>query len=92
MTHIGGHPQAWDRRARAELERRRPDLFICGHSHILRAERDSRLNLIHLNPGACGHHGWHVRRTALRFWAADGQLSGIEAIDLGPRGRIGLRT
>jgi hypothetical protein len=48
--------------------------------------RDEKLGLIHLNPGACGHHGWHTMRTLLRFTVDDGMLQGLEAIELGPRG------
>jgi uncharacterized protein len=87
MTHIGGYPGNYDRRARRELERSRPDIFVCGHSHILRVERDPRLQLLYLNPGACGHHGWHKVRTLLRFTISEGSISAAEAIELGPRGR-----
>jgi len=62
-------------------------LFICGHSHILKVMRDPALGLIHMNPGACGHNGWHLVRTMLRFTVAGGKISGVEAIELGPRGR-----
>jgi putative phosphoesterase len=87
MTHIGGYPGNYDRRARAELQRMRPGLFICGHSHILKVVRDPALGLLHMNPGACGHHGWHLVRTLLRFTVNVGRISDAEAIELGPRGR-----
>ena len=87
MTHIGGYPGAYDRRAKLELHKRRPGLFICGHSHVLKVMRDPVLDLVHLNPGACGHHGWHTVRTMLRFTLEAGKLSAMEAIELGPRGR-----
>jgi putative phosphoesterase len=87
MTHIGGYPGNYDRRAGAELRMRKPDLFICGHSHILKVMRDRTLGLLHMNPGACGHHGWHQVRTLLRFTVGSGQISGVEAVELGPRGR-----
>jgi putative phosphoesterase len=87
MTHIGGHPGRYDARARKQLGQRRPALFICGHSHILRVDRDPSLGLLHMNPGACGHIGWHSIRTVLRFTASAGKISGVEAIELGPRGR-----
>jgi putative phosphoesterase len=86
MTHIGGYPGAYDRRVKPELATRRPGLFICGHSHILRVMRDHSLGLVHLNPGACGHHGWHQTRTLLRFTVEAGKLKAMEAIELGPRG------
>jgi putative phosphoesterase len=87
MTHIAGYPGAWDKRAKAALARLRPDLVICGHSHILKVMRDQSFGLIHLNPGAAGHNGWHTMRTMLRFQIDDGKLHSLEAIELGPRGR-----
>ena len=89
MTHIGGYPGNYDARARKEIRRLRPNLFIAGHSHILKVMRDPDLALLHMNPGACGHHGWHVIRTMLRFTVAAGRVSEVEAIELGPRGRRG---
>lgn len=88
MTHIGGYPGNYDRRAKSALLRYKPDLFVCGHSHILKVIRDSGLNLLHMNPGACGHNGWHKLRTALRFSIEAGKISDVVAIELGPRGRL----
>lgn len=87
MTHIGGYPGNYDPRVGKELSRLRPGLFISGHSHILKVMRDPALGLLHMNPGACGHHGWHLVRTMLRFSIEEGKISGVEAIDLGARGR-----
>jgi putative phosphoesterase len=85
MTHIGGYPGRYDRRARKELAQRKPGLFICGHSHILRVMRDQALGLVHMNPGAAGKQGWHKVRTLLRFTVAAGQVSAVEVVELGPR-------
>jgi putative phosphoesterase len=87
MTHVGGYPGNYDRSARSQLLRHKPDLFICGHSHILRVMRDPDLHLLHMNPGACGHNGWHKLRTALRFKITQGKVTDVVAIELGPRGR-----
>jgi predicted phosphodiesterase len=87
MTHIAGYPGAWDKRAKAALARLHPGLVICGHSHILKVMREEARGLIHLNPGAAGHHGWHTMRTMLRFQIDAGKLHHLEAIELGPRGR-----
>ncbi|HYP08902.1 MAG TPA: metallophosphoesterase family protein [Bryobacteraceae bacterium] len=92
MTHIGGHPGRYEPRAKKDLLLRRPDLFLCGHSHILRVDRDPTLNLLHMNPGACGHHGLHAMRTLLRFTIAEGKIKEVEAIELGPRGRKHARN
>jgi hypothetical protein len=90
MTHIGGSPGNYDRRAGQQIRRLHPGLFICGHSHILKVTRDPALALLHMNPGAAGHTGWHVVRTMLRFTIADGKISAAEAIELGPRGRTAV--
>jgi hypothetical protein len=68
MTHIGGCPGSYDRRAEKVV-------------------RDPALGLLHMNPGACGHNGWHIMRTLLRFTVAAGKISDAQAIELGPRGR-----
>jgi putative phosphoesterase len=80
MTHIE------DARARREIANYQPGLFICGHSHILKVARGPG-SYLHINPGAAGHHGWHKVRTILRFTVAEGRVSQLEAIELGPRGR-----
>jgi len=82
MTHIGNAHHV-----RSEIARYHPGLFICGHSHILKITREPERHLIHMNPGAAGHHGWHKERTILRFTVAEGKVSQLEAIQLGPRGR-----
>jgi uncharacterized protein len=85
MTHIGGYPGHYEGTARRELQRRAPGLFISGHSHILKVMRDQNLGLIHMNPGACGRHGWHKMRTLLRFKIEGPRIHAVEAIELGPR-------
>ncbi|HYI94466.1 MAG TPA: metallophosphoesterase family protein [Bryobacteraceae bacterium] len=90
MTHIGGYPGNYDRRAKKELNRLKPNLFICGHSHILRIERDPALSLLYMNPGACGHNGWHKMRTLLRFTVESGKIGNVEVVELGPRGKKAL--
>ena len=87
MTHTGGYPGHYDSRARKVLLKERPGLFVCGHSHILRVMRDPALALVHLNPGACGSHGWHKVRTVLRFTVEAGRIAALEAIELGMRSR-----
>ncbi|MFN7920091.1 MAG: metallophosphoesterase family protein [Bryobacteraceae bacterium] len=87
MTHIGGYPGQYDKRARKNLEADPPGLFLCGHSHVLKVMRDAKLGLLHMNPGACGNQGWHTMKTLLRFTVEAGKVSGVEAVELGPRGR-----
>jgi putative phosphoesterase len=85
MTHTGGYPGRWDRRAKSLIEQSRPGLFICGHSHVLRVMRDEALQLLYLNPGAAGKQGWHKARTMLRYSIDRGKVENLEAIELGPR-------
>lgn len=87
MTHIGGYPGKYVPRVRRILEADPPQLFICGHSHILKIVPDPKLGLLHLNPGACGHEGFHLMRTMLRFSLEDGKVRDMEVIELGRRGR-----
>jgi len=67
MTHIGGYPGKYQKSVKERLIKIKPDLFICGHSHICRVMRDKQLNLIHFNPGAIGKHGFHSKRTMITF-------------------------
>jgi putative phosphoesterase len=87
MTHIGGYPGHYDARVREGLALDPPDLFICGHSHILRVARDKKYNdMLVMNPGAAGKHGFHKIRTLLRFVLEKGEIKDVEAIELGARG------
>ena len=88
MTHIGGYPGRYNKRVRLMMEGNAPKLFICGHSHILKVMRDHKYDLLHMNPGACGHHGFHKMRTLLRFEVEEGEIKNLEAIELGKRGKI----
>ncbi len=87
MTHIGGYPGRYSQRVRQQLQVNAPGLFICGHSHILKVIPDKRFNLLHINPGACGHHGFHLMRTVVRFSIDQGQVKDLEVVELGRRGR-----
>lgn len=87
ITHIGGYPGRYTPRVRKALEAHRPGLYICGHSHILKVMPDKKRGLLHMNPGACGHHGFHQVRTVLRFYIDDGKIDGLEVVELGKRGR-----
>ncbi len=88
MTHIGGYPSRYTKRVGAILRSEKPDLYICGHSHILKVMKDKKLNLIHMNPGACGHVGFHKFRTLLKFEISNGKIENLRAVELGVRGVI----
>lgn len=82
MTHIGGYPGRYDPRASELIDRYHPDIFICGHSHILKVVRDTRRDMLVINPGAAGIQGFHLVRTALRFHLDSGQIHGMEVFEL----------
>lgn len=85
MIHIGGYPGRYAKGVKTVLNRLRPQLFVCGHSHIVRAMHDERLNLIHFNPGACGRQGFHLEKTIMRFTINQGALEQFQICRLGPR-------
>lgn len=82
MTHIGGYPGKYAPGVKDELLKSKPKLFICGHSHILKVMPDPALQLLHINPGACGIQGWHKVKTLLRFELSEGNISQLEVIEL----------
>ena len=82
MTHIGGYPGRYDMRAMALIDSYRPDIFICGHSHILKVVRDDYFKMLVVNPGAAGIQGIHMVRTALRFKIEDGNIHSMEVFEL----------
>lgn len=86
MIHIGGYPNRYSQLARHEISAKPPQLFISGHSHILKVMYDKKYSLLHLNPGACGMAGWHKMRTMMRFSVDGKEIKNLEIIELGPRG------
>lgn len=81
ITHIGGYPGRYHPRIREALQINPPRLFITGHSHILKVMPDKKLNLLHMNPGAIGTHGFHKVRTMLRFEIDGKEIKNLEVIE-----------
>lgn len=81
ITHIGGYPGKYSPQIKDEIYKNPPNLFICGHSHILKVMPDKRLNLLHMNPGAVGQHGFHQVRTMLRFEINRSKIENLEVIE-----------
>lgn len=82
MKHIGGYPGKYDPSVRQILTTQPPQLFISGHSHILKVKYDPKLHLLHINPGAAGKYGFHKVRTLVRFSISEGAFSDLEVIEL----------
>lgn len=85
MTHIGGYPPKYNARVKEQLLIHRPQLFISGHSHILKIIYDDGLQCLHMNPGAAGKTGWHSMRTLIRFNIHGKEMKDCEVIELGKR-------
>ncbi|MFT3935636.1 MAG: metallophosphoesterase family protein [Chitinophagaceae bacterium] len=85
MRHIGGSPPRYNPETKKELLLQQPQLFISGHSHILKVMFDSNINCLHMNPGAAGNHGWHKVRTIIRFVIDGKNMKDCEVIELGGR-------
>ena len=81
ITHIGGYPPRYNNRVRDGLKANPPDIFISGHSHILKVMPDKKLNLLHINPGAIGTHGFHKVRTMVRFEIDGKKIMNLEVIE-----------
>ena len=89
MTHIGGAPPRYNPRIRKLLTTQVPDIFICGHSHILRVARDPAYGgMLYINPGAAGNQGFHYMKTLVRFELEEKEVKNLEVIELGRRGLI----
>ena len=88
MTHIAGAPGRYNARVRSGLKADSPGLFVCGHSHILKVMPVPAYRMLHINPGACGRHGFHKIRTAIRFEIEKSQVQNLEVIELGLRGQL----
>jgi len=85
ITHIGGYPGKYSPAIKQLLISEKPDLFICGHSHILKVMFDKSLNLLHMNPGSCGISGFHQVKTALKFEIDKKEIKNLNVIELGPK-------
>lgn len=85
ITHIGGYPGNYNTAIKAEMSTNPPQLFICGHSHILKVIFDKKNNLLHMNPGACGKSGFHQVRTMLRFVIEGDRIKDLEIIEIEKR-------
>ncbi len=82
ITHIGGHPGRYAKGIKEKIQKLRPKLFICGHSHILKVIFDKRFNLLHMNPGAAGNYGIHKVKTILKFKIDKENITELKVIEL----------
>jgi putative phosphoesterase len=88
MMHIGGSPPRYARGVKGKIKSLKPDLFVCGHSHICKVLYDDTLNCLYMNPGAIGNQGFHLIKTMLKFQVENGKIQRLEVIELGRRGSL----
>ena len=81
ITHIGGYPRRYDKKILPIIEQAKPDLFICGHSHILKIMYDKKHKLLHMNPGAIGNYGIHKVKTILSFKIEGKDIKDLKVIE-----------
>ena len=85
MLHIGGYPPKYNAKSKLLIQQNHPQIFISGHSHILKVIYDNTLSCLHMNPGAAGKYGWHTVRTLIRFVIDGKDIRDCEIIELGKR-------
>jgi predicted phosphodiesterase len=85
LTHIGGYPGKYAPEVRPDIFITPPDIFVCGHSHILKVQYDKTLKLLHINPGAAGKYGFHQVQTIIRFDLIDRKIDNLEVVELAHR-------
>jgi putative phosphoesterase len=88
MIHIGGKPPYYNKKSKPLIIKERPKIFICGHSHILKVEYDKTNRVLFMNPGAAGRHGFHNKRTMIRFEINEDKIENMEIIELGNRSSL----
>ena len=85
MTHIGGYPPKYNAKVKEQLLFHHPQLFIAGHSHVLKIMYDEKLQCLYMNPGAAGKQGWHSVRTVIKFTIDGKEMKDCQVIELGKR-------
>ncbi len=88
MTHIGGYPPKYNSRVKPLIQEYKPQLFISGHSHILKIMYDDKLKCLHMNPGAAGNQGWHKVKTLITFVIDGKNMKDCNVIELGGRSML----
>ena len=82
MTHIGGYPGHYNPWLIPMFRKEPPDLFVCGHSHVLKVQYDAQFKMLTMNPGAAGKQGWQPCHTLLRFTIDGKEIKDLEVIEL----------
>ncbi len=89
LTHIAGAPPGYTARARQLISKWKPEILVCGHSHILKIQSDPKMEILYINPGAAGRQGFHLIRTLVRFDLVHHKIRALKVIELGKRASSG---
>lgn len=81
LTHIGGYPKHYNKDLIPYFKQEKPDIFICGHSHILKVIYDKDYSFLVVNPGSCGHQGFHTVCTLIRFEIDGKEIKNMDVLD-----------
>lgn len=88
IIHIGGKPPSYNKKTNILIKKEKPKILVCGHSHILKVEYDKIKDVLYINPGAAGRHGFHKKRTMIRFEINGKEIENMEIIELGNRSKL----
>lgn len=88
LIHIAGATGKYTPQTRKLIQQYKPDILVCGHSHIVKVVKDENFHLLYINPGAAGVHGFHKMKTILRFEIENGKPQNMQLIELGKRGTL----
>ena len=82
IIHIAGKPPKYNKISYNLIKKHKPNILICGHSHILKIHRDKENDILIINPGASGNVGFHKFKTAIRFNIINSNIKNLEIIEL----------
>jgi len=88
LIHIAGSFGKYNYETQQLIKQHRPNILVCGHSHIVKVANDKKNNLLYINPGAAGIYGFHQVRTIIRFEIKNSKPTNMELIELGKRGLV----
>ena len=87
MIHIAGNPPYFNKKTKKIIETEKPNILVYGHSHTLKVKYDKENKVLLINPGAAGRHGFHKKRTMVRFEIDGNEIENMEVIELGNRSK-----
>jgi putative phosphoesterase len=85
ITHIGLYAGQYKNEVVDRLNSFKPNVFVCGHSHILKVKYDQSRKMLHINPGSAGIQGIHQVRTAVRFEIDGDRIENMDVLELPKR-------